>query len=330
MLKQLVRAATLAAALLAAGAAGAAPVRPDVPAAQLTDAALVRHLPGFRNSEALVNGVRLHYVIGGEGPPLVLLPGWPQTWWSFHKIMPALAKHHTVIAVDLRGMGSSDKPAGGYEKKTMAGDIHELLVELGYTKADIVGHDIGSMVAYSYAARFPQATNKLVLLDVAPPDAGLATWPLLPAAGTFSDRLDEKHAYVWWFAFHQVKGLPEELLEGRSWLLQAWMFRYLMQDESKMDLLDRAVYAAAYDRRDAIRAGDGWYQAFPQDILDNEQYAPITMPVLAIGGPGYEWLKATLANKSTNHQVVKFADSGHFIPDEQPDKLARYLNDFLR
>jgi pimeloyl-ACP methyl ester carboxylesterase len=336
MLKQLATAATLAAALLAASAAGAAapayatPIKPNLPAEQLTDAALVRHLPGFRTSQALVNGVHLHYVIGGEGPPLVLLPGWPQTWWSFHKIMPELAKHHTVIAVDIRGMGSSDKPAGGYDKKNLAKDIHELVVELGYPKVDLVGHDIGSMVAYSYAANFPQATNKLVLLDVAPPDAGLATWPMLPAAGTFGDKLDEKHAYVWWFAFHQVKGLPEELLEGRAYLQQAWMFRYLMQDETKLDQLDRAVYAAAYDSRDAIRAGDAWYQAFPQDILDNEKNAPITMPVLAIGGPGYEWLKGTLATKSSNHRVVKIADSGHYIPEEQPEKLLQYLNDFLQ
>lgn len=211
----------------------------------------------------------------------------------------------------------------------MAQDIHELLIELGYPKADIVGHDIGAMIAYSYAANYPQATNKLVLVDVAPPDAGLAKWPLLPQAGTFSDKLDEQHAYVWWFAFHQVKGLPEDLLEGRAYLQQAWMFRYLMQDESKMDQLDRAVYAAAYDSREAIRAGDAWYQAFPQDILDNETYAPLTMPVLAVGGPGYEWLKATLAGKSRDHRVVKISDSGHYIPEEQPEKLLRYLTDFL-
>ena len=212
----------------------------------------------------------------------------------------------------------------------MAADIHELLVELGYPKADIVGHDIGSMIAYSYAANFPQATSKLVLLDVAPQDAGLATWPMLPTAGTFNDKLDENHAYVWWFAFHQVKGLPEDLLEGRAYLQQAWMFRYLMQDESKLDSLDRAVYAAAYDSRDAIRAGDAWYQAFPQDILDNESYAPLAMPVLAIGGPGYAWLKGALAGKSRDHRVVKMSDSGHYIPEEQPEKLLKYLNEFLQ
>ncbi|WP_208023815.1 alpha/beta fold hydrolase [Duganella rivi] len=153
--------------------------------------------------------------------------------------------------------------------------------QLGYDKVDIVGHDIGSMVAFSFAANYPQATRRLVMVDVAHPDAALAKWPLL----------------------------PEDLLEGRIGLEQAWMFRYLMQDESKLDALDRAVYRHAYTSRDTIRAGDAWYQAFPQDILDDGTYAPLEMPVLAVGGPGYGWLKSTLAAKSSNHRVVKIADS---------------------
>jgi pimeloyl-ACP methyl ester carboxylesterase len=319
-----------ASALLAAVCVPVAAAQPAVPVAQVTDAALVRKLPGFRNGKALANGVNLHYVIGGQGPALVLLPGWPETWWEWHKLMPALAQHHTVIAVDLRGMGGSDKPAGGYDKKTLAADIHALMQQLGYQQVDIVGHDIGSMVAFSFAANYPQATRRLVMVDVAHPDAALAKWPLLPEAGTFSDKLDENHPYVWWFAFHQVKGLPEDLLaDGRIGLEQAWMFRYLMQDESKLDALDRAVYRHAYSSRDAIRAGDAWYQAFPQDILDDGNYAPLAMPVLAVGGPGYGWLKSTLASKSTNHRVVKIADSGHFIPEEQPQQLLNHLSEFL-
>ena len=285
----------------------------------------------FANGSRVVHGVRLHYVIGGAGPAVVLLPGWPQTWWEWHKIMPGLAAHHTVIAVDLRGMGSSARPDGGYDKKTMAGDVAALVRALGYDKVDIVGHDIGSMVAFSYAANHADATRRVVMVDVAHPDAALATWPLLPAAGTFSDRLDEDHPYVWWFAFHQVHGLPEDLLaDGRIGIEQTWMFHYLMQDDRKLDALDRAVYRAAYASRAAIRAGNAWYQAFPQDIIDDGTYAPLAMPVLAIGGPGYQWLKATLASKSTDRRVVKVADSGHFIPEEQPETLLRYLDEFLR
>jgi pimeloyl-ACP methyl ester carboxylesterase len=296
----------------------------------ISNAELVRTLPGFKEGYATVNGVRLHYVAGGEGSPVVLLPGWPQTWWAFHKIMPALARDHRVIAVDLRGMGASDKPADGYDKKTMAKDIAELVRVLGYDKVEVVGHDIGAQVAFSFAANHPEATRKLVLLDVPHPDANLAKWPLLPTVGTFGDRIFDGQAYAWWFAFHQVKGLPEELLEGRHHIEQAWFFRYLLKDESAIDVRDRAVYAAAYASRDAIRAGNAWYQAFPQDIVDDGTYGKLTMPVLGLGGPGYEWLKATLEAKATDLRVIKMEDSGHFIAEEKPEDTLAYLAEFLR
>ncbi|MGP4753394.1 alpha/beta fold hydrolase [Agrobacterium pusense] len=294
-----------------------------------SDAELVASLPGFRNANVTVNGVKLHYVIGGQGSPVVLLPGWPETWWSWHKIMPELAKGHTVISLDIRGMGQSDKPADGYEKKALASDVHELVKALGYGKADVIGHDIGSMIAFAYAANYPEATGKVVMLDVPHPDAELAKWPLLPTAGTFGDKIDENHAYPWWFAFHQVKGLPEDILKGREEIEQKWFFRYLMKDESKIDARDRAVYAAAYASRDAIRAGNAWYQAFPQDIIDDGAYAKLKMPVLALGGPGYVWLKTTLERKTTDLKAFKIADSGHFIAEEQPEETLKYINDFL-
>jgi len=298
--------------------------------ADISDAGLVRTLPGFSEGTATVNGIRLHYVIGGKGNPVVLLPGWPETWWAFHKIMPALAQNHRVIAVDLRGMGASDKPTDGYDKKTMAKDILELVRQLGHDKVDVVGHDIGAQVAFSFAANHPQATRKIALLDVPHPDAQLATWPLLPAAGTFGDKIDEQHPYPWWFAFHQVKGLPEQILEGRAELEQAWFFRYLLQDENALDSRDRAVYAAAYNSRDALRAGYAWYQAFPQDIIDDGTYGKLTMPVLGLGGPGYSWLKATLSTKATDLKVIKVEGSGHFIAEEKPDATITYLEDFLK
>jgi pimeloyl-ACP methyl ester carboxylesterase len=301
-----------------------------VSAVNISDSALVNTLPGFEEGTVIANGVKLHYVRGGSGTPIVLLPGWPQTWWAWHKIMPTLAKNHTVISVDLRGMGASDKPADGYEKKVLAQDIYELVRKLGFEKADVVGHDIGSMVAFAYATNYPQATGKVVMMDVPHPDADLAKWPLLPTVGTFGDKIDENHAYAWWFAFHQVKGLPEDILAGRQDLEQKWFFRYLIKDESKIDARDRAVYAAAYASRDAIRAGNAWYQAFPQDIVDDGTYPTLTMPVLALGGPGYVWLKTTLDRKTTNLQAYKIPDSGHFIAEEQPEVTLKYLADFLK
>ena len=133
--------ATVLAALAFSAEASAKTHHAGAKSYNVSDAALVKTLPGFNSSFATVNGIRLHYVAGGEGDPVFLLPGWPETWWSYHKIMPELAKRHRVISIDLRGMGSSDKPAGGYDKKSTAGDISELVRQLGYKQVDVIGHD---------------------------------------------------------------------------------------------------------------------------------------------------------------------------------------------
>jgi len=320
---------TMTLALAAGPRVDAAGDNVAVAAGDVSDAALVRSLPGYENGFAKVNGTRLHYVAGGKGEPLVLLPGWPETWWAFHKMMPRLGEHYRVIAVDIRGMGSSDKPAGGYDKKTIAQDIRELIRAFGSEKVNIVGHDIGAQVAFSFAANYPEATLKLAMLDVPHPDESLLSWPLLPAHGTFGDKIDEDHAFAWWFAFHQVRGLPEDLLEGRAHIEQAWFFRYLLYDESAIDAKHRAIYGAAYASRDAIRAGNAWYQAFTQDIIDDKTYGKLEMPVLGLAGLGYSWLKAVLSRKATNLRVLKVANSGHFIAEGQPDAAIRLLVEFL-
>jgi pimeloyl-ACP methyl ester carboxylesterase len=296
----------------------------------ISDAVLVKSLPGFTNAYAEVNGVRLHYVTGGKGSPVVLIPGWPETWWAYHKIMPELAKTHRVISVDIRGMGTSSKPSGGYDKKTMAKDVAELIHALGYEQADVVGHDIGAMVAFSLAANHPDQVRKLVMLDVAHPSVGYLKIPMLPDPDTFNDKIDEDHPYLWWFAFHQVKGLPEDLLEGRAGIEQAWFFRYMLKNEAAIDARDRAVYAAAYNSRAATRAGNGWYQAFNQDITDSETYQKLSMPVLGLGGPGYPRLKGALETQTENSQTYRVEGSGHFIAEEKPTELLTYLKDFLR
>ncbi|WP_410600915.1 alpha/beta fold hydrolase [Amycolatopsis sp. lyj-90] len=287
------------------------------------DAELARSLPGgFRSAYAQVNGVRLHYVAGGRGEPLILLPGWPETWWQYRKIMPTLAKRYRVIAVDLRGMGGSGKPQDGYDKKTMARDIFELVRSLGYRQAHIAGHDIGAMVAFSVAANHPEATKTVTLMDVSHPDESLYQIPMLAPPG--------QPVHVWWFAFNQVATLPEQLVAGRARFLGDWMFDHLAADPASIGDRDRAIYAAAYDRPDAIRAGNGWYRAFGKDIEDQKAYGKITAPMLGLGSEfNYDYLAAVLPSKAVDVRVRKVAGSGHFVAEEQPRTVIDELQAFL-
>ena len=296
----------------------------------ISDTALIRSMPGFTNGMATVNGIQIHYVTGGKGDPLVLLPGWPETWWEYHKMMPTLAKQFHVIVVDLRGMGSSGRPMGGYDKKTMSKDVYALVRHLGYDKVNMAGHDIGAMVAFSFAANYPQATRKLAIMDVPHPDDFFMALPLLPQVGKFGAKIDASHpGYPWWFAFHQVKGLPEKLLKGRMDIYQDFLLDYLAKDSRSIGSFDRSVYHAAYRSPDAIRAGDAWYQAFSQDVLDARKYPKLTMPVLGLGSTGYGWLKAALVPKGTNVTLLEIKNSGHFFPEEQPDVTAHRLRVFF-
>jgi pimeloyl-ACP methyl ester carboxylesterase len=304
---------------------------PEPPAGS-SDETLVSGLAGFENGVAAVNGIKLHYVIGGHGPLLVLLPGWPQNWWEYHKVMPDLAKNYRVVSVDLRGMGTSDKPEAGYDKKTMAKDIAELIRHLGAKDAHVVGHDIGAQVAFAVAQNHPEVTRRLVMIDVVHPDEGFSKLALLPEIGQFRDKVgDASHQYLWWFAFHQVKGVPERLMAGGGIRVeQDWFFHYLTVDERSIDARSRDVYARAYWTADAIRAGNAWYQAFPQDIVDARSHGILRMPVLGIAGPGYDYLKLRLTAQATDLQMVKVENAGHFIPEEQPAVLIENLTKFLR
>ena len=295
----------------------------------LKDEQLVKLIPGFTNGNAVVNGVNIHYVEGGQGQPLVLIPGWPETWWAYHKMMPLLAEKFHVIVVDMRGMGSSDKPETGYDKKTMAQDIFELVKHLGYDKVNIAGHDIGAQVAFSFAMNHAEATTKLIILDTPHPNAGMYYIPMIPA-GNNSLMNEQPQGHMWWMAFNQVKGLPEQLLVGRSYLVHDYVFKYAAVDESSIDEFDRAVYLAAYDNPDGIRAGNGWYQTFAQDIEDSKSYSQLTMPVIGIGGSGYELLERELPPYAADLKLVKIEESGHFILEEKPVETASQIIEFLK
>jgi pimeloyl-ACP methyl ester carboxylesterase len=282
---------------------------------------MVVMVDGFTSEFAEVNGTRLHYVIGGRGEPLVLLPGWPRTWFQFHKIMPALAEHRRVIAVDLRGMGESDKPAAGYDKKNMARDVYELVRALGYEKVDIAGEDIGSMVAYSFAANHPEATRRIALWEAGHPTDLFYDLPMLARPG--------EPGAPWVFAFNQLDELPEHVLEGRFRYVVDSMIDAQATDPEAFSEEARAVYAAAYDTPDAIRAGNGWYKAFAQDIADARDYPKLTMPVLALGGRFYPFVPLLLEGRATDVRFVEFEGAGHYLAEERPDDLVKELTEFF-
>jgi pimeloyl-ACP methyl ester carboxylesterase len=269
----------------------------------------------FSHHIADVNGIRMHYVIGGQGEPVVLLHGWPQTWYEWHKVMPALAKNYTVIAPDLRGLGDSSKPISGYDGNTTAEDIYQLLSKLGINqKIYLVGHDVGVLTAYSYAASHPNNVSKLVILDVPP----------LPPPG-FED-------CCWWFSFHQTPDIPEMLTAGKEREYLSWFYRSAYNPEAITEA-DIDKYVASYSAPGGMRAGFEYYRAFPITLEQNREHANVKlpMPVLALGGE-YSFGSAALDSMKplatdVRGGVVPF--SGHWIAEEQPEFLIEQLLSFF-
>ncbi|MBF6098766.1 alpha/beta hydrolase [Nocardia cyriacigeorgica] len=297
-----------------------------------TDSELAASLDGdFTSAHAEVNGIRLHHVTGGAGDPVILLGGWPQTWWQFRKVMPELARRYQVTAVDLRGMGGSDKPDAGYDKKTMAADIRALIDHLGHERAFIVGHDIGAAVAYHLAANFPEAVRRLVTLDLGVPDESWLAIPMLPSSDEQVAALAEgRGGYPWWFGLNQLPDLPERLLAGRFRLLIDWLYGHMLVDQGSVDEDARRIYAAAYDSPEAIRAGNRWYQTMRRDVADLAGYAPVAIPILTLAGEdSYPVLREQMADKGTDVRVVAVPGSGHYIPEEQPEFLLAELTAFF-
>lgn len=290
-------------------------------------ASSVEQMPaGFSEHKTKVGAIGIDYVIGGHGPTLVLLHGYPQTWYEWRHIMPALAQHYTVIVPDLPGAGDSDAPATGYDKKTMAEDIHGLLVRIGKDRdIRIVGHDIGTMVAYAYAAAHPQDVTKLVLSEAPIPDPAIYQFPALTADGPSA----------WNFGYFALtNGLPEDMVRGREAL---WTGKFIDSHEFvKGAVTPDEVAVFAEPLRDAahLRASFEWFRTFPKDIADDaaDQKSKLTMPVLAIGAQYSEgaFVPNQVKQYATNVTGVVVPNSGHWLYEEHPAEMTRILLTFLK
>ncbi len=268
---------------------------------------------------AEVNGTRVHYLIAGKGDPVLLLHGYAQTSHMWRPLIAELAKTHTVIAPDLRGFGESAKPESGYDKKTMAQDVHALAASLGHKRVGIVGHDIGLMVAYAYAAQYPADVDRIALMDA-----------FLPGVGDWTS--------VWllrdlWH-FHFYGKTPLALVEGRERIyLEHFWNDFAADPAQSVSEPDRRLYAAAYAGPGAMRAGFEVFRAFERDAQDFSGFAKtkLKMPMLVLAGEkaSGEFLiqQGRLVADQVEGVVVK--GSGHWLIDEAPAQVVPRLVAFL-
>jgi pimeloyl-ACP methyl ester carboxylesterase len=282
--------------------------------------------PGFVDRTARANGINIHYVTGGTGPTLVLLHGYPQNSYEWFEVMPELGKSYTIIAPDLRGAGLTSAPAGGYDKATMAKDLRELLVGLGKEKhANIVGHDIGTMVAYAYADAYGEDVDRLALTEAPIPDQVVYTYASLTPDGPG----------FWNFGFFSLRnGLPESSVDQNETEWVAGFIDWLTVQKGSFSKRDIAAYAKPLADDAHLRASFEWFRAFPQDNVDVAAGAAtkLTMPVLAVGAD--HSLGTSIADQvrlyADNVQGNVVADSGHWIWEEQPEQMTALLLGFLK
>ncbi|MGV9676580.1 alpha/beta fold hydrolase [Nocardia sp. NPDC003482] len=281
----------------------------------------------FRHEFAEIDGVRMHYVTGGHGSPVVLLHGWPQTWYGWWPIMPALAENHTVYAVDLPGLGDSTGTPTGYDKATLARYVHALVGDrLGVHDASVVGHDFGAAVAYEYATRFPADTARLGYLD-------------LPLPGPAIDPAAYRNL-SWHIAFHSQRRVPETLVGDH---VRDYLTLFYPQvsfggtafggtsDRSPFTPGDIDEFARTYSRPQTLTAGFELYRALDQDVRDTLAAAPTPVPTLLLTAQGQlDAIRGTISPRLTN--IVRATDvphAGHWLVEENPEFVTAELQRFL-
>jgi pimeloyl-ACP methyl ester carboxylesterase len=284
--------------------------------------------PGFTEQKVKVNGIGINYVRGGHGPALLLIHGYPESWYEWDDILPALAAHYTVVAPDLPGAGLSDAPAveADYTKKAIAEDIYALMVKLGLSHdVSVVGHDIGTMVAYSYAAAHPHDVAKLVLSEAPIPDPSIYTYPALTANGPG----------LWWFGLFNDPGtLAYDLMKGKEKVWVTESIPVLEVVKNSITSCDLALFTHDLELPGHLQATIDWFSTFSQDIKNDAVYqkTKLTMPVMAIGGSASlgSTVAAQVRNYATNVTGVVIPDTGHWLYEERPAEMTSLLLQFLK
>lgn len=283
------------------------------------EAAPSRLPAGAKSLFAIVNGIRMHYVTAGSGPLVLLLHGWPQTWFAWRAIIPQLALDYTVIAPDLRGCGQSERTESGYDKQTIAEDLRALITHAGFGNAYVVGHDMGGKAAYILAHLHPNAVSKLLLVDC-----------LLPG----TENMDALRGGAWHYGFHMANDFPEMLTDGKERAYIAAQIRAWSQKKDAVSEASIDEFATHYATAGGMKAGFNYYRTLRDDaaLAATLTDRRLPMPVMAIGGRyGVgDKLADALATQCDRLTRRIAEDSGHFVVEESPEFFGSELSRFLR
>jgi pimeloyl-ACP methyl ester carboxylesterase len=281
----------------------------------------------LRHHLVRANGILQHYVIAGEGAPVVLLHGFAQTWREWRRdVMPALAARYTVIAPDMRGAGDTERPLDGYEKRSMAEDLHGLLEHLDVGPVLLAGHDFGAAVAYAYAAAHRDAVRKLAIMEMIMPGFGYEQAMQVPFA------TDGLGRHVWHLFFHDAPEIADALISGRERMYLDWFHRNFAYNPTAVPAEDLDEYERAYAAPGGMRALN-YYRTHFLDADHNRETAkhPLTIPVLALGGEGFlgPIVEQGMSQLASDVRGRIVPECGHWIADEQPEYLIRELEQFF-
>lgn len=278
----------------------------------------------FMHRTAKARGIDIHYVEGGSGDPVLLVPGWPQSWYAWRHVMPLLADNYRVIAIDPPGLGESGAPSA-YDTATIAGYVDAFLDALKLNRIDFVGHDIGAWIGYAFAVRHPGKVRNLALIDAAIPGIAPAdAFALTP------ERINK----TWHFSFNALPGLPEALVAGRERFYLEWLFDSRSFDKTAIDGTALTEYTRVYAAPGAMGRGFAYYRAIFDSIAQNKATAAMKLPMPVLAAGGAHWMgplmEAMVAPVARDIRVEIVADSGHFVPEEAPAAVARLLGEFMR